>query len=179
MKPLELMYQDVAVQFLVNSDRSNIMINATELAKHFGKDLFQYTKSKATKEYLSACLKPAFAGLLGVETEEDLIVSRQKSGTFMHEAVAIDFAMWLDPEFRVWVGIKIKELTFGKYKEHWDAHWDQQDAADAMSKYKAMLLTKGTPEIALKYFEAEKAHKSAANRKTRALRDQFKIPFNN
>nr|DAX79710.1 MAG TPA: N KilA-N domain [Caudoviricetes sp.] len=38
--------------------------------------------------------KPANAGLLGIVNESDLIISRQKSGTYMHRVLAIKFAAW-------------------------------------------------------------------------------------
>ena len=40
-----------------------MMVNATEMAKVFGKDLFQFTKSEDAKRFIEACQKPASAGL--------------------------------------------------------------------------------------------------------------------
>ena len=39
------------------------MINATEMALAFKKDLFQFTKREDTIAFIDACLKPANAGL--------------------------------------------------------------------------------------------------------------------
>jgi hypothetical protein len=68
------------------------------MAKVFNKDLHQFTKSDHAKDFIESCKKPAFAGLLGIksfineclkkenspflniEKEEELCVSRQKSG---------------------------------------------------------------------------------------------------
>jgi hypothetical protein len=93
------------------------MVNATEMAKVFDKDLFQFTKSDHAKSFIQSCLKPANAGLLDMKSENDLIVSRQKSGTFMHRILALKFAAWLNPDFEVWVYLTIDKLLFGKHAE--------------------------------------------------------------
>jgi hypothetical protein len=36
-------------------------------------------------------------GFLQLKSIDDLIVSRQKSGTWMHRVLAIKFAAWLNP----------------------------------------------------------------------------------
>ena len=107
-------FEENAITFLVSKDNS-MMINATEMAKVFNKDLFQFTKSEGTKSFIDSCLKPANAGLLGVKTEDDLIISRQKSGTFMHRVLALKFAAWLSPDFEVWVYSTIERLLFGRH----------------------------------------------------------------
>ena len=109
-------FEENAITFLVSKDNS-MMVNATEMAKVFNKDLFQFTKSEGTKSFIDSCLKPANAGLLGVKTEDDLIISRQKSGTFMHRVLALKFAAWLSPDFEVWVYSTIERLLFGRHVE--------------------------------------------------------------
>lgn len=109
-------FEENDITFLLSKD-NGMMINATEMAKVFGKDLFQFTKSDGTKAFIESCLKPANAGLLKVKSEEDLIVSRQKSGTFMHRVLALKFAAWLNPDFEVWIYSTIEKLLFGKHVE--------------------------------------------------------------
>jgi hypothetical protein len=94
---------------------NGVMVNATEMAKIFDKDLYKFTKSDHAKAFIDSCLKPPFGGLLGVEKEEDLIISRQKSGTWMHRVLALKFAAWLNSDFEVWVYSTIEQLLFGKY----------------------------------------------------------------
>ena len=91
-----------------------MMVNATEMAKVFGKDLYQFTKSDNTKAFMNSCLKPANAGILSIKSESDLIRSNQKSGTFMHRVLALKFAAWLSPDFELWVYSTIERLLFGK-----------------------------------------------------------------
>jgi hypothetical protein len=102
----------------VDFEHSNekLMVNATQMAKIFGKDVFQFTRIEGTKSFINSCLKPQNCGLLGVNCEADLIVSTQKSGTWMHRVLALKFAAWLDPDFEVWVYSTIDQLVFGRYK---------------------------------------------------------------
>jgi hypothetical protein len=79
------------------------MVNATEMAKVFGKSMYDYTRAKSTKKFIEACRKPQFRGLLSIEKEEDLIVSRQKSGTWMHRVLDLKFVAWLNSDFEFWV----------------------------------------------------------------------------
>ena len=109
-------FEENNITFLLSKD-NGMMINATEMAKAFGKDLFQFTKSDNVKLFIESCLKPANAGLLGLKSEEDLIISKQKSGTFMHRVLALKFAAWLSPDFEVWVYSTIEKLLFGKHVE--------------------------------------------------------------
>lgn len=97
--------------------KTNVMVNATQMAKIFEKDLFQFTKSESAKAFIKSCLKPANAGLLGINSQEDLFVSRQKSGTWMHRILALKFAAWLNPDFEVWVYSTIEQLLFGEAAE--------------------------------------------------------------
>lgn len=94
---------------------NGMMINATEMAKAFNRDLYQFTKSEDTKRFIESCLKPANAGLLGIVNDSDLIMSRQKAGTWMHRVLALKFAAWLSSDFELWVYSTIENLLFGKH----------------------------------------------------------------
>ena len=108
-----LKYNDHEVEFEFN--KQNVMVNATEMAKIFGKDLYQFTKSDHAQAFIKSCLKPANAGLLGIEKEDDLYISKQKTGTWMHRVLALKFAAWLDSDFEVWVYLSIENLLFGRH----------------------------------------------------------------
>lgn len=91
----------------------NILVNATEMGKVFGTDVGQFLRTKETKAFISECLNTANMQYLNIEKEEDLIVSNQKSGTFMHRILALKFAAWLNPRFELWVYATIDKLMFG------------------------------------------------------------------
>lgn len=99
------------VEFDLSS--ANIMVNATEMAKIYGTDLFQFMRNETTKRFVEECLKTANSRFLGLTKEEDLYVSKQRSGTWMHRVLALKFAAWLDPAFELWVYITIDQLMFG------------------------------------------------------------------
>lgn len=109
-------FNDVEIEFDLRQGK-NMMVNATEMAKQFGKDVFQFTRIDDTKRFIESCLKPQFCGLLGVNSEEDLIVSRQKSGTWMHRVLALKFAAWLNSDFEVWVYLTIDKLLYAYANE--------------------------------------------------------------
>jgi hypothetical protein len=94
---------------------NDVMVNATEMAKIFGKEVAFFMRNDDTKRFIEACLKTANSQFLGIKSEEDLILSRQKSGTLMHRVLALKFAAWLDSDFEVWVYSTIENLLFGRH----------------------------------------------------------------
>jgi hypothetical protein len=113
MKTEVCVYEGTEVSFEMDRDHG-LMVNATEMAKIFGKDVPDFTILKQTKDFISECLKNQNSGFLGVKSEADLIISRQKSGTWMHRVLALKFAAWLSPSFELWVYRTIEGLLFGK-----------------------------------------------------------------
>lgn len=95
----------------------NVMVNATQMAKIFGKEVFDFMKNDSTKSFISEALKTDNSRFLGIENESDLIDSKQKSGTWMHRVLALKFAAWLDPAFELWVYTTIDFILFGQYKK--------------------------------------------------------------
>ncbi len=97
--------------------KNNVMVNATEMAKIFGKKVENFTRIDSTQNFIAECLKNANRRFLEIENEEDLIVSKQKSGTWMHRILALKFAAWLNPAFELWVYSTIEEIMFGFSRE--------------------------------------------------------------
>lgn len=93
----------------------NKMINATEMAKPFGKRVSNFLRLDETKR---------FAELLEVRYSDVSIGNKEKKevlrvvkggephlqGTWMDEKLALKFAGWLSPEFELWVYDRIQEL---------------------------------------------------------------------
>ncbi|MFK7907015.1 MAG: KilA-N domain-containing protein [Chitinophagales bacterium] len=88
----------------------NRMINATEMAKGFGKLTAGFLRMKQTQDFI-AILKKRYANS---HNENILRVIQggdaKLQGTWMHEKLALKFAAWLSPEFEVWVYDRIHEL---------------------------------------------------------------------
>ena len=115
MKTKEFQFGESVVNFEI--DNKNVMVNATEMAKIFGKQVIAFMRNEDTQNFIQACLKSENSHFLNIEKEEDLYVSRQKSGTWMHRILALKFAAWLNPDFEVWVYSTIDEILFGEYTE--------------------------------------------------------------
>lgn len=104
------------ITFLLSKD-NNMMVNATEMAKVFGKDVSDFMANDGTKKFIDACLNNRNSGYINIKSEADLYRSSQKTGTFMHRVLALKFAAWLNPKFELWVYSTIEKLLFGKHVE--------------------------------------------------------------
>lgn len=171
MKSIQFIYEDTEIHFLVNPDQENVMVNATEMAKVFGKRTDVYLKTQSTKEFISALERTPNGG----RSEMKIVENRGHMGIFFDRRLALDFAAWLDVNFRVWVFSTLDEIMFGHYKEHWQAHTRQEAARVKMEALKEKMLLSPTPEMAASYFEAEREFNSAKNEKTRAIRNQLNL----
>jgi hypothetical protein len=109
-------FNENAISFVLNKE-NGIMVNATEMAKIYNTEVRDFTRLDGTKNFIEACLKAADLPFLDVKTEDDIITSRQKSGTYMHRILALKFAAWLDPFFEVWIYTTIERLLFRKHVE--------------------------------------------------------------
>lgn len=86
------------------------MVNATEMAKPFGKMTKDWLVNQSTKDYLnslSAVRRIPLSQLVVVRKGNS---SKFTQGTWMHEDVAMEFARWLSPAFAIWTNDRIKEL---------------------------------------------------------------------
>jgi phage antirepressor YoqD-like protein len=82
-------------------------VNATEMAKAFGKRPQHFLSTDQTKEFLTVLGQSRNLGF------DELIIVTQggnNPGTWMHEDVAIEFSRWLSPAFAIWCNDRIREL---------------------------------------------------------------------
>lgn len=89
------------------SENELLYINATEMAKPFGKQVKDWKRLKSTEQFVASLSAKRQISLLGL-----FIVNQggANPGTWMHEDVALEFARWLSPEFAIWCNDRIKEL---------------------------------------------------------------------
>lgn len=83
------------------------MVNATEMAKPFGKRPIDWLRFQQSQEFINALAK------VRNHTLADLVQVTKggnNPGTWMHEDVALEFARWLSPQFAIWCNDRIKEL---------------------------------------------------------------------
>lgn len=94
-----------------------MMINATEMAKAFDKQVTKFMSLESTQEFVKEALKSRDNVNLKIFSQSDLYYSSQKTGTWMHRILALKFAAWLSPAFELWVYSTIDQLLFGNYTE--------------------------------------------------------------
>lgn len=90
------------------SKGDNVMVNATEMAKPFGKLVGDWLRLKTTTEFANALsddMQIPISALIKVVKG-----GSNEQGTWMHEDVALEFARWLSPAFAIWCNKRIKEL---------------------------------------------------------------------
>lgn len=78
---------------------ANVMVNATEMAKPFGKYATHWLQNQSTRAFLEEL------AVVRKSVTADLVVVKQGGndiqGTWMHEDVAMEFARWLSPKFAI------------------------------------------------------------------------------
>ena len=112
-------YGEMSVQF-----QENGFINATAIAKQFGKRTENYLRADETKAYITALQKYLFLPENSI-TQKSVIKQNQlvivKSGapetgggTWLHPKLAIHFARWLNADFAVWCDLEIERILYSK-----------------------------------------------------------------
>lgn len=98
-------YEGNPISFSAGND---VLINATQMAKPFGKQAKDWLKTQSTKEFIKTL------GEVKKILPSDLVqvINGDNGGTWMHEDVALEFARWLSPKFAIWCNDRIKELLY-------------------------------------------------------------------
>lgn len=177
MQVLEFIYNEKTISFDPTGN-DNVMVNATEMASVFGKKVEAFRRNEATQNFISECFKSENSRFLGIEKEEDLIVSKQKSGTWMHRILALKFAAWLDPKFELWVWITIDKILLGHYREVKAAMYEKLSAEKQRDLKREQLLNEN-PEF-VEFLELEGKISESEKKRQKAIRAsmaQFKIDF--
>lgn len=88
-----------------------VMINATEVAKHFGKKPDDWLRTDEAKKYISE-----FSQFANMRSEDLVRVQNggKHRGTWIHSELAIPFARWLDVRFAIMCDQTIKRLIRGE-----------------------------------------------------------------
>lgn len=103
--PQVYLYNGCEISFL---NGEGVMVNATEMAKAFGKTPKDYLRTQPAKELVDAVA----ARHICLATDIVQVVNGGVNyGTWMHETIALDFAQWLSVDFKLWCNDRIKELV--------------------------------------------------------------------
>lgn len=85
----------------------SVMVNATEMAKPFGKRCNDFLSTKQTNELINSLSAKTGIPATGLVTVNQ---GGNNQGTWLHEDLALIFAQWLSPDFYLWCNDRIKEL---------------------------------------------------------------------
>lgn len=110
------LFNQKPITFVIGKD-NKMMINATEMAKIFGRKVEAFMRNETTIQFVNEALKSENSRFLNVFSQSDLYYSVPKAGTWMHKILALKFAAWLSPSFELWVYSTIDKILFGKYEE--------------------------------------------------------------
>ncbi len=122
-------YQDQIISF--DFKGKDKMINATEMAKPFGKRAHNFLAIEQTKSFIEKMheyLEEPFQDSRSMDSCSENLGAGQYSekiikvinggrsmGTWMRDRLALKFAAWLSPEFELWVFDRIFELLTQGY----------------------------------------------------------------
>jgi hypothetical protein len=171
MEIVHFIYNDQTIDFLPKGDE-NLMVNATQMAKIFGKLVGHFLENDGTEKFINSCLNNRNSDYLGVKKREDLVDSKQKSGTWMHRILALKFAAWLDSDFEVWIFMTIDKILLGHYREQREATSEKLKAEQLLELKKKELMDK-YPEF-VDFLALEGKITDAEKRRLKAIRDSVK-----
>lgn len=177
MQTLKFNYHETEISFTYGSEE-NVMVNATEMAKAFGKRIDVFLKTDHAKSFINALELTPFGGSSEPLKRDEIIKSISGASTWMHRILALKFAAWLDPKFEVWVFSTIDEIILGAYRQHKQASIAKIKAQKALEDKKKRLLEEN-PEFQ-EFLDLEKEVNEAARQQKNALRmsnEQLKMDF--
>lgn len=96
----------------------NGYLNATKIAKHYGKQVRDYLINNRTQDYIRALNEHLSEAVKTASEQNQLVIvvkggKSAEQGTWLHPKLAIDFARWLNPRFAVWCDMQIERMLTG------------------------------------------------------------------
>ncbi|WP_259346923.1 phage antirepressor KilAC domain-containing protein [Bacteroides fragilis] len=87
--------------------KNDVMVNATQLAKIYGKRPNDYLSLPATNQLINAITRK-----YGIAESQLIRTERGGTapGTWMHRLIVVDFCQWLDIDLKLWCTEKLDEL---------------------------------------------------------------------
>ena len=111
--------QNLSFDSVTVSFNNNGYLNASAIAKHFGKRVPDFIKTEQNQEYIAALAEHLSKTKKIVLDRNQLVIVKHggnQSGTWLHPKLAIHFARWLDPRFAVWCDEQIEHILSGSLK---------------------------------------------------------------
>lgn len=171
MELKHFIYNEKTIDFEFNK-QTDVMVNATQMAKIFDKRIDFFLKTDQTKEFINALEFTPFGGNSEPLKREEIIQTKGQGGTWMHRILALKLAAWLDPRFEVWVFSTIDKILNIEFYEQRAALLERIMTEKAKESKRIELLDK-YPELQ-EFFDLEDKEKSARNRRLKSIKDQIK-----
>ncbi|MBR8828788.1 MAG: KilA-N domain-containing protein [Gomphosphaeria aponina SAG 52.96 = DSM 107014] len=92
-------------------------VNLTQMAKTGNKRLGNYLRLNSTRAYLEVLSIETQIRVSGLITISSFTPGKGTGDTWGHPEVAIDLALWISPQFRVWANFTLKQIIQGKETE--------------------------------------------------------------
>lgn len=148
----------------------NVMVNATEMAKIFGKRIDHFLKTDHATEFIGLLEFPPNGVNSAPLSKDEIILTKGQSGTWMHRILALKFAAWLNPAFELWVYKTIDDLLFGRFRKM------EESLKESAERRIRMQELRGELQLSKEYQELEKLEtleKQAAKSRNYVLRSQL------
>ena len=176
MKTLEFIYQDNQIHFLLNPTDDNVMVNATEMGKLFGKEPKDFLRLEGTKKFINYQLeKHNIVADVPRYIEENIYYSNNKAGTFMTRKLALKFAAWLDVKFEDWIFDIIDKVIFGNLKEFRDLLQKEVEQKNLQPTLKQNLRDNPCSETVEAYFLNQSMQNEIKRQKRKVVNAQLSL----
>lgn len=111
-EPVIFNYQD-KFPITFKADNGKTYVNATQMAKSFGKYPYIWLHSVSAQEFRQMLVSNGTS----LSMDEQVISNGRGPGaaTWIEESLAMEFARWLSPEFSAWCNSRIEELISNGY----------------------------------------------------------------
>lgn len=202
---LEEMYRQQQIHYLIHGDTDEMMYNATEMAKIFDKKVSHFLDNTTTEEYIKVCCADSnfheifgfgttlvqqgnyFGGRNSARQNQILTFQERKkclvevksggrdAGTWMQETIALDFAAWLDPNFKFWMNRQIRKITVGYYADHRKANINLNEARGREELFRSKIRIDPSLENYQGLVKAMDDIEIYSKAKTKAIRNQTKM----
>ncbi len=138
MEVVNFVYNDQQIDF-EPMGKDDIMVNATQMAKIFGKRVDVFLKSENVKEFILLLEFPPYGVNSSSSKKVEVISTHGQNGTFFHRILALKFAAWLDPKFELWTFTTIDKILNEYYRNQRERMVTRESIKAQLKQEKAAL----------------------------------------
>lgn len=191
MEQIAYDYKGKSIEFLLSGD---LMINATELGSVFNVKPYEFTRRLETIKTIAAMRNTAIGARKGADftqflsqfkdlAPENIVkgvngtpilitIPGREGSTWMHRWLAIDFAMYLDVELKLWVLEKIDLLFVAFSQIQRELIMEENNLKNKMQK---LLDENKDNPVAIEVASINDRLKEIASEKGKATKNQYKM----